>query len=168
MNPYSSPSLLYYSFHPTPFGNCFIAFCCDEIYHLSFASKIEEELIFLKKRFNDTEFQIDSEMGSALAKQIFIQSKIPPLHLVGTNFQVAVWRALLQIPLGTTATYLEIANAIGKPKAVRAVASAIKANNIAYLVPCHRVIRTDGSLGGYRWGLERKRAMLDWEQRTNP
>jgi AraC family transcriptional regulator, regulatory protein of adaptative response / methylated-DNA-[protein]-cysteine methyltransferase len=87
-----------------------------------------------------------------------------PLDIRGTAFQARVWRALQRIPLGQTATYTEIARALGQPTAVRAVARACAANNLALLVPCHRVIREDGDLAGYRWGLERKRALLDRER----
>jgi AraC family transcriptional regulator, regulatory protein of adaptative response / methylated-DNA-[protein]-cysteine methyltransferase len=87
-----------------------------------------------------------------------------PLDIRGTAFQARVWRALQKIPLGKTATYSEIAVALGQPKAVRAVAQACAANKLALIVPCHRVIRSDGDLGGYRWGLERKRALLDRER----
>ena len=86
-----------------------------------------------------------------------------PLDIRGTAFQARVWRALQKIPLGKTATYAEIAAALGEPKAVRAVAQACAANKLALLVPCHRVVRSDGGLGGYRWGPERKRALLDRE-----
>jgi AraC family transcriptional regulator of adaptative response/methylated-DNA-[protein]-cysteine methyltransferase len=75
-----------------------------------------------------------------------------------------VWRALQKIPLGKTASYTEIAEALGQPRAVRAVAQACAANKLALIVPCHRVIRSDGELGGYRWGLERKRALLARER----
>jgi AraC family transcriptional regulator of adaptative response/methylated-DNA-[protein]-cysteine methyltransferase len=87
-----------------------------------------------------------------------------PLDIQGTAFQARVWRALQKIPLGKTASYSEIAAALGQPKAVRAVAQACAANKLALLVPCHRVIRSDGDLGGYRWGLERKRALLARER----
>jgi AraC family transcriptional regulator of adaptative response/methylated-DNA-[protein]-cysteine methyltransferase len=89
----------------------------------------------------------------------------PPLDLQGTAFQWRVWRALLAIPAGETRTYQELARAVGKPKAIRAVASACAANRVAVVVPCHRVIRTDGSLGGYRWGLPRKEKLLAEELR---
>ena len=87
-----------------------------------------------------------------------------PLDIQGTAFQARVWRALQKIPLGRTATYTEIAAAIGQPRAVRAVAQACATNKLALLVPCHRVIRSDGELGGYRWGIERKRELLTREQ----
>ena len=87
-----------------------------------------------------------------------------PLDLAGTAFQIRVWEALRTIPAGETRTYSEVAAAIGKPRAVRAVASACAANEAALAIPCHRVIRRDGSLGGYRWGIENKEALLAAEQ----
>lgn len=86
-----------------------------------------------------------------------------PLDIRGTVFQRRVWQALQQIPAGQTVTYAEIARRIGSPNAVRAVAGACAANNLAVAIPCHRVVRTDGSLSGYAWGVERKRALLDRE-----
>ena len=88
-----------------------------------------------------------------------------PLDLRGTSFQVAVWKALLDIPRGETRTYAEIAGAVGKPAAVRAVGSAIGRNPVSLLVPCHRVVRTGGGLGGYGGGLWRKQYLLDLERR---
>jgi AraC family transcriptional regulator of adaptative response/methylated-DNA-[protein]-cysteine methyltransferase len=87
-----------------------------------------------------------------------------PLDLRGTAFQIKVWRFLLKIPAGEVVSYTEVADGIGAPSAVRAAASACGANRVAVLVPCHRVLRSDGGLGGYRWGLERKRALLDHER----
>lgn len=86
-----------------------------------------------------------------------------PLDIRGTSFQQRVWQALQQIPLGETRNYTDIGKNIGSPKAVRAVASACAANALAVVVPCHRVVRSDGSLSGYRWGVERKRKLLDQE-----
>lgn len=83
-----------------------------------------------------------------------------PLDVRGTAFQQRVWEALRAVPVGTTVTYADIAGRIGSPKAVRAVAQACGANNLAVAIPCHRVIRSDGALSGYRWGVERKRALL--------
>jgi len=82
----------------------------------------------------------------------------------GTPFQRSVWQAVLSIPFATVTTYQKLADSIGRPEAVRAVANAVGANPIAYFIPCHRVVRSDGGLGGYRWGVERKRAILDWER----
>ncbi len=83
-----------------------------------------------------------------------------PLDIRGTAFQAQVWRALQKIPPGQTTSYSEIAAALGRPQAVRAVARAIASNKLAVLVPCHRVVRSDGELAGYRWGVERKRALI--------
>jgi len=84
----------------------------------------------------------------------------------GTAFQQRVWQALRKIPAGATVTYSEVAQRIGAPKAVRAVGQACASNAIAVAIPCHRVVRNDGSLSGYRWGVERKRALLDREARS--
>lgn len=90
-----------------------------------------------------------------------------PLDLQGTAFQQRVWQALRQIPPGETASYAEIARRIGSPNAVRGVAGACAANPLAVVIPCHRVVRSDGGLSGYRWGVERKRALLDREKTNN-
>ena len=102
------------------------------------------------------------------ALNAYIQNKQPrpelPLDLKGTAFQIKVWEFLLSLKDGDIASYSEVAKAIDKPRAIRAAASACAANRVAVLVPCHRVLRGDGGLGGYRWGLERKRALLDAER----
>ena len=87
-----------------------------------------------------------------------------PLDIRGTAFQVRVWEALRRIPPGSTASYAEIARRIGSPRSSRAVAAACAANPLAVAIPCHRVVRTDGSLSGYRWGVERKAALLERER----
>ena len=88
-----------------------------------------------------------------------------PLDIRGTAFQQQVWSALLRIPPGSTVTYAQLASAIGRPTATRAVAQACGANPLAVVVPCHRVVGSDGSLTGYRWGIKRKRTLLDAEKR---
>ena len=85
------------------------------------------------------------------------------LYVSGTNFQTSVWKALLQIPPGTVASYSQVATAIGRPSAARAVGLAVGANPVAFLIPCHRVIQQSGKLGGYHWGETRKHAIHAWE-----
>ncbi len=109
---------------------------------------------------------------AGLVRQVAAQVARPgsgraiPLDLAGTAFQWRVWRALTTIPAGETRTYQQLARAIGQPRAIRAVASACAANRVAVVVPCHRVVRTDGSLGGYRWGLPRKARLLEAERKA--
>jgi AraC family transcriptional regulator, regulatory protein of adaptative response / methylated-DNA-[protein]-cysteine methyltransferase len=86
-----------------------------------------------------------------------------PLDIRGTAFQQRVWQALREIPVGETVSYAEIARRVGEPRSVRAVAQACGANHIAVAIPCHRVVKNDGALSGYRWGVERKRALLEKE-----
>ncbi len=90
-----------------------------------------------------------------------------PLHLNGTAFQMRVWRFLMSIPEGEVKSYKELARGIDNPRAIRAAASACASNNIAILIPCHRILKSDGGLGGYRWGSDRKRVLLD-KERTSP
>jgi AraC family transcriptional regulator of adaptative response/methylated-DNA-[protein]-cysteine methyltransferase len=89
-----------------------------------------------------------------------------PLDVRGTAFQQRVWAALRDIPAGSTVTYADIARTIGAPKAMRAVAGACAANTLAVAIPCHRVVRRDGALSGYRWGIERKRVLIEREARA--
>jgi AraC family transcriptional regulator of adaptative response/methylated-DNA-[protein]-cysteine methyltransferase len=100
---------------------------------------------------------VDAVAGHARAAPV-------PLDLKGTDFQRRVWAELQRVPLGETASYAEIAARIGKPTATRAVAGACASNHAAVVVPCHRVVRTDGGLGGYKWGVERKKALLESEK----
>lgn len=110
----------------------------------------------------DTEFEklVARVVGFVEAPRIGLDL---PLDVIGTAFQTRVWHALRQIPPGSTVSYTDIAERIGAPKAARAVASACASNNIAVAIPCHRVVRNDGSLSGYRWGIERKRSLLKRE-----
>ena len=103
-------------------------------------------------------------MGFIEAPQIGLHL---PLDVRGTAFQLRVWQALKDIPFGETVTYSDIAERIGEPKAVRAVAQACGANQLAVAIPCHRVLRNNGALSGYRWGVERKQALLTREQGRN-
>ena len=104
----------------------------------------------------------------AVAQRLAGQAADLPLDLVGTAFQKRVWDALMKIPAGQTRSYAELADALGSPRAARAVARACASNRVAVLVPCHRIIRGDGSLGGYRWGLPMKEVLLQREQAIPP
>ena len=124
----------------------------------------------LAKRFPGARLtRDDSPVGAALAARVVGAIASPaaageiPIEARGTSFQQVVWNALRLVPAGTTTTYSDLARRIGRPKAVRAVAGACAANPIAILIPCHRVLRSDGGISGYRWGVERKRAMLALE-----
>jgi AraC family transcriptional regulator, regulatory protein of adaptative response / methylated-DNA-[protein]-cysteine methyltransferase len=124
----------------------------------------------LERRFPEAELLGGDVNFEKLVAQVvgLVEAPLPhcplPLDIRGTAFQVRVWQAIAKIPPGKTTTYTELAHAIGAPTAARAVASACGANAIAVAIPCHRVVRTDGSLSGYRWGVERKRALLDRER----
>ncbi len=157
-----------YGTHTTPFGDAFIATTSRGILELTFLSEQEpmDELIRLKNKFSKAEFVENQDITSVFISQIFMKSagkKPLTMLLRGTNFQIKVWEALLKIPSGRMACYEDIAKLIDKPTAQRAVGSAIGANNIAYLIPCHRVIQKVGTTGNYRWGEYRKKAILGWE-----
>jgi AraC family transcriptional regulator of adaptative response/methylated-DNA-[protein]-cysteine methyltransferase len=107
---------------------------------------------------------IVTRIGEELRGNANDRTPLPPLDIRATAFQWRVWQALQHIPRGETRSYSDIANEIGQPGAVRAIANACGRNRLAVVVPCHRVIREDGSLGGYRWGIERKRTLLAREQ----
>jgi AraC family transcriptional regulator, regulatory protein of adaptative response / methylated-DNA-[protein]-cysteine methyltransferase len=121
-------------------------------------------------RFADPSRREDSRVGrwaDALAAYVAGRSKMPapPMDIRGTPFQFSVWEQLRAIPAGETRSYSEIARRIGRPRAIRAVGTANGANPISIIIPCHRAIRSSGHLGGYRWGLERKRKLLEMEAR---
>ena len=153
-----------YGFAKSPFGHCFIAWTENKICQLSFFDNAEYEMELFAEKFKGNKLIQNDRKAVDFAQQIFEKNERPQLHPDGTEFQMKVWEALTEIPANTTTTYSDIAEKVGKPKAVRAVGTAVGANPIAYLIPCHRVIRTDGTLGGYRWGLDVKKKMLAYEQ----
>jgi AraC family transcriptional regulator of adaptative response/methylated-DNA-[protein]-cysteine methyltransferase len=162
-------------FHDTPFGEALLATTERGLCGLTFHDgNHRAALKDLAARWPNATIVEQPRATAPFASKIFkaLEIRDPeglvPLGLLvrGTNFQVKVWRALLQIPTGSVATYEDIATSIGSPGAVRAVGTAIGRNPVAFLIPCHRVIRSTGALGGYRWGLPRKRAMLAWEARS--
>jgi len=124
----------------------------------------------IRERFPDAQL-VDAKANDVVAKVVALIDAPStrfdaPLDLRGTDFQRKVWKALREIPAGSTATYAAIAQRIGRPTASRAVAQACGANPVAVAVPCHRVIRADGGLSGYRWGVERKRELLDRDAKS--
>lgn len=152
-----------YGFHPTPFGECFIAVTERGICGLLFVdhSSREEILKNFMKDWQNASVLLKQKETQQYIQTIFGKSKGGiQLFCRGTNFQIKVWEALLKIPSGKTVTYKTLADSIGCPKSARAVGNAVGKNSIAYLIPCHRVIRGAGGLGGYRWGVARKRAIL--------
>ncbi|MDF2190182.1 methylated-DNA--[protein]-cysteine S-methyltransferase [Paraflavitalea sp. CAU 1676] len=161
--------LIEYGFHNTPFGECIIGVTGRGICHLSFlqegnrSAAIEE----LEAAWERAQVRENSRNTELMASAIFHrkpgeQEKLSVL-VKGTNFQVKVWNALLEVPYGAVSTYQSLAKHIEQPNALQAVGSAVGANPIAYLIPCHRIIRKNLIIGEYHWGTERKKAMLGWE-----
>ncbi|MEG4270506.1 MULTISPECIES: bifunctional helix-turn-helix domain-containing protein/methylated-DNA--[protein]-cysteine S-methyltransferase [unclassified Microcoleus] len=159
-----------YGIHNTPFGTSLIATTARGICNLYFLDTTDEQTAAQRLRlgWKNAEIIRDEQTTQSLCDLIFNSetlSEQKPLTLLvkGTNFQIQVWRALLQLPFGAIATYQSIAQMVARPTAARAVGNAIGKNPIGYLIPCHRVIRESGELGGYGWGVERKTVMLGWE-----
>jgi AraC family transcriptional regulator of adaptative response/methylated-DNA-[protein]-cysteine methyltransferase len=156
---------LRHGYAPSPFGRIHAALSERGLVHLAFVDRSDAAaLAELQRRWPQAELSRDDTAAAAIARQAFVEQRgsiaLAPL---GTNFQVKVWQALLELGSRGPTSYSEIAAAIGQPRAARAVGQAVGANPVAWLIPCHRVLRRDGDLGGYRWGVARKRAMLAWE-----
>lgn len=151
----------------SPFGPAIVMGTDKGLCGMGFAAEMGEDVAFedLIRRWPKADFVEDPMMlrPSVLAAFGTDGQGQTPLHLIGAPFQIKVWEALLRIPSGHVTTYSEIAGTIGNPKAVRAVGTAVGRNPISFLIPCHRALRRDGSLGGYHWGLPVKRAILAWE-----
>jgi len=158
-----------YGIAASPFGRAFVAATERGICALAFIDAETEgaALESLAGTWPRAALVADASEAARLAALVFSRetSGREPISVFirGTNFQIAVWRALLAIPEGRLASYGEVARAIGKPEAVRAVGTAVGANPCAFLIPCHRVIRGNGEIGGYRWGPTRKQAINIWE-----
>jgi len=158
-----------YGFHPTPFGECFIAATERGICGLSFVNDAspQVELGRFEQKWAFAQVEADQDFTRKMAEAIFFtnrpQASNLTLLLQGTRFQLKVWEALLKIPAGSVSTYEQIARSIGRPTAMRAVGTAIGSNPVGYLIPCHRVIRKAGQIGEYHWGETRKRAIIGWE-----
>jgi AraC family transcriptional regulator of adaptative response/methylated-DNA-[protein]-cysteine methyltransferase len=156
-----------YGHADSPFGPAFVAATRRGIAALAFVDEEPDAFDRMVSGAPLAAFVEDDDQARRLAGRVFgrDRDRRSPIsvHVRGTNFQVAVWRALLAVPPGHLVSYGDVARAIGRPEAVRAVGTAVGANPCAFLIPCHRVIRESGEIGGYRWGLTRKRAINAWE-----
>lgn len=160
-----------YGFHPSPFGIAVAMATPRGLAALAFADPGGEQaaLVDLQQRWPQARYVADQSGTAGIVKRIFDPSlwcAEQPLRvvLIGTDFEVRVWDALLKIPLGRVTTYSDIASRLHKPQASRAVGAAVGKNPISFVVPCHRVLGKSGALTGYHWGITRKQAMLGWEK----
>lgn len=158
---------IHYQFSESIFGKLIVASTTKGICHLAFIQDETEALTNLKLTFPKALYRESQDPMHEQALKVFRSDwkELPAikLHLKGSPFQLKVWETLLHIPLGGLTTYGTIAQHINRPKASRAIGSAIGDNPVAYLIPCHRVIQNSGLLGGYHWGITRKSAMIGWE-----
>ena len=159
-----------FGFHPSPFGSALVMATERGLAGLAFADPGEEPaaLADMKARWPRAIYVEDSARTAIVAKRIFDQSQWQPSQplrvvLIGTDWEVRVWEALMQIPMGRLVTYSDIAGKVRSPAAARAVGAAVGKNPVSFVVPCHRVVGKSGELTGYHWGITRKRAMLGWE-----
>jgi AraC family transcriptional regulator of adaptative response/methylated-DNA-[protein]-cysteine methyltransferase len=152
-----------YGAHDTALGRAFVGITERGICHLRFFDPKADPLAELRDEWPAAVLVEDRRAAAAALGEL--AGPRPPIRLwlKGTNFQIKVWEALLRVPEGELVSYGALARAAGRPSAVRAVASAVAANPVAWLVPCHRVIRSTGVIGQYRWGSERKAALIGWE-----
>lgn len=159
--------LINYSFAETPFGEMLIASTSKGVCYMAFADDGSVALGDLKQQFPNAEYKQLTDAVQQNALHIFRQDWQKPeqikLHIAGTDFQLKVWEILLKIPMGGLTTYHDVAKCIGNSNASRAVGSAIGANPVAYLIPCHRVILSSGKIGQYHWANARKSAIIGWE-----
>lgn len=154
-----------YGFGFSPFGKTMIANTKKGICSLEFYENNPTEVLTrVQNTWKNAKFIKDNQQAQTLLDNIFIKKEKMNLFVKGTNFQINVWKALLNIKDGQILTYSDVAIQIGKPKAIRAVASAIASNHIGFLIPCHRVISKSAAMGGYRWGIDRKRVLLAYEE----
>ncbi|NIQ39771.1 MAG: methylated-DNA--[protein]-cysteine S-methyltransferase [Proteobacteria bacterium] len=163
-----------YGIHPSPFGDCLIGVTERGICGLSFVDSLgrEEAVAILRHCWREAKLNEDAEKTKPLVDHIFSTDtkngkRSFTLLLRGTNFQIKVWDALLRIPRGFVCSYEDIARYVGVPAAARAVGNAVAANPVAYIIPCHRVIRKTGVVSDYQWGRTRKRVIIGWESARN-
>lgn len=158
---------IHYGLIPTPFGEALVGWTERGVCYLHFVTHDASTDALLSDRWSAARLVSDEQGALALGEKIFQASdKQRHLHLLlrGTNFQLKVWEALLRVPSGHLVSYASLADMVGKSGAQRAVGSAVGRNDIGFLIPCHRVIKSDGDIGQYRWDAGRKFAMLGFEQ----
>jgi len=157
---------LVYGIHGSPFGKCLIGICEEAICHMSFfRAGTETHMEEFRKVWQNPKNRMDDKKTAEVLRNLLFSPERRPLEilLLGTRFQLKVWEKLLEVREGETLSYSELAESAGVPAAVRAVSNAVAGNPIAYLVPCHRIIGKAGDLHGYRWGVDVKRAILEYE-----
>lgn len=156
-----------YHFEESPFGNILLASTGKGICNLLFAENKNEAVQEMKNSWPNADLIEATDDHIKNLEKIFVRDwenlDNIKLHIQGTDFQLKVWEALLKIPAGNLTTYSDVASYIGNPKASRAVGTALAQNPIAYLIPCHRIIKKVGGIGEYRWGSTRKKAIIGWE-----
>ena len=154
-----------WAYGETPFGEALVMATDRGICGMGFCADIGRDAAMadLVRRWPQAIFRPDPDRIAPLIAASFARGPAARLHLIGAPFQIKVWEALLAVPSGHVTTYSDIAGAIGHPRAVRAVGTAVGRNPISLLIPCHRALRKSGGLGGYHWGLPVKRALLAWE-----
>lgn len=161
--------IIHYGVADSPFGKCFIAVTPTGICSLQFTEDKEELALFvLQQKWSQAIFRHDKHAASRSLQSIFSFPQNTNFHLClhATPFQLNVWKSLIEVGFGELISYESLACLSGNPLATRATASAVARNPIAYLIPCHRVIRKNGDIGAYRWGKELKKKILDWEAET--
>ena len=157
-----------YGITPTPYGEALWGFTSAGLCHVSLHDKCTDPLNELQIRWPGQDIHNNQPQAEALLAAVLQPTTQPiTLWMTGTAFQIHVWQALIQVPAGETVSYQQLAKQIGKPQAARAVGSALGKNPIAWLIPCHRVVRQTGDIGQYHWGSARKAAMLQAEQRSS-
>lgn len=159
-----------WGYAPSPFGLVCLMVTQYGVAGISFADPGREDHAFedLANRWPNAKFRRDDEAIAAVAGRIFNAAQWDPeqpvrLVMIGSQFEIKVWETLLKVPAGRAATYGEVARAVGRPNAARAIGRAVGRNPISFVVPCHRIVGSSGALTGYHWGIVRKRAILGWE-----
>ncbi len=157
---------IHYGFHQGPFGLYILALTSDKrICALEFTDDEEGAAKALHEQWSESKLKYDPSFTTSMSKQLFSHESKAPLKLLvkGTPFQLKVWEALLKIPFGELVSYQSVSEHINNPRGLQATGGAIGKNPVAFLIPCHRVVRKTGEINGYRWGLNRKSALIGWE-----